>query len=238
MAEAGNGVEKGCSSTEPYEDVGEMQGGACAADHLAGPGKDVWGPKVNRGRPARKGKSRGEKILEKRVEQLERELLEGRVRSKKKSRSKVVDSSDVSDTSSSSGESTSSSDSSVSSHHHHRHRSPSPDGRRRRSTSREGSRRGKYDRKRQMDKGDVVESAEGLLVYLIRLLRRCYKRGKRVRGLIDHILVMAEKAETGYYKLASLVGYDDECREIASEKGLSSFGDIKPSTVLKLNFLN
>ena len=50
-----------------------------------------------------------------------------------------------------------------------------------------------------MEKGDLVESAESLLVYLIRLLRRCYKRGKRVGGLINHLLVMSEKAETGYY---------------------------------------
>ena len=52
-------------------------------------------------------------------------------------------------------------------------------------------------------------------------------------GLIDHLLVMTEKAETGYYQLACLVRYDDECREIASGKGLRLFGGVKPSTVLK-----
>ena len=44
---------------------------------------------------------------------------------------------------------------------------------------------------------------------------------------------MAEKTESVYYKLESLVRYDDECRDTANEKGLGSFGEIKPLTVLK-----
>ena len=109
----------------------------------------------------------------------------------------------------------------------------SRDCRSRRSKSVDRSKKGKYDRKRQMESGEKIEKAESLLVYLVRLLRCCYKRGKRVAGLIDHLLVMAEKTETGYYKLASLIGYDDECSEIASDKGLRSFWEVKPSTVLK-----
>ena len=119
MAAAEEKLGKGCSSTEAYEDDGEMQGGACAADYLAGPGKDVWGPKVEGGRPSCKGKSRGEKILEKRIQQLKMELLEGRVKDKKKSRSKIPESSEDD------SESDSDSDSSASPVRRHRHRSTS-----------------------------------------------------------------------------------------------------------------
>ena len=72
-----------------------------------------------------------------------------------------------------------------------------------------------------------------LIVCLIRLLRCCHKKGKDVSGLIDHLLVMAEKTETGYYKPECLTGYDDECREHANERGIKSFSEIKPATVLR-----
>ena len=184
-------------------------------------------------RSARDKKSKGEQILEKRMAQLEKELLGGKVLNKKSRDKKPEFSSDDSS-------SDSDSDRSASPRHRRRHRSSFSESggdrrrtSRRRSESADRSKKGKYDRKRQMERGDTIDNADMLLVYLIRLLRKYYKRGKRVGGLIDHVLVMAEKNETGYYKLASLVGYDDECREVASEKGLKTFGDVKPSTVLK-----
>ena len=93
--------------------------------------------------------------------------------------------------------------------------------------------RRRYNRKHQMSDSKPVRSADMILVCLVKLLRRCYRRGRDVGGLIDHLLVMEEKTESGYYKLDCLLGYDDECRQTANEKGLKSFGNIKPATMLQ-----
>ena len=102
-----------------------------------------------------------------------------------------------------------------------------------RSTSPKREKKLKYDRKLQVKKGDSLKNAVSLRVYLIKLLRSSHKKRKHVRGLIDHLLVMAEKVESGYYKMECLTGYDDQCREKASEKGIRSFGEIRPAAVLR-----
>ena len=125
---------------------------------------------------SRRSKAKGNRILEKRVKQLEKELREGRTH-KKKSRAKSPSSSE-----SSSSELDSDEGSLEPRRRHRRSRSSSSEssrGRRRnRSRSSDRSKKEKYDRKRQMEKGDVIENSQMLLVYLVRLLRRCYKRGK------------------------------------------------------------
>ena len=210
-------------STETYGEDCEAQGGACAADLFAGPGSDEWGPKA-RARLAGNGVSaakKGDKELIRRVHQLEKELLDRKVRGRKptKSRKKkpvrVESPSDSSDDDESS-RSTLPSDSSSSSSDRGR-RSPSP----------KTEKRGKYDRRRQTKKGDNLKNSISILVYLIKLLRTSCKKGKRVRGLIDHLLVMAAKPESGYYKMEFHVGYDDDCREIASEKGVRAAAVLK-----------
>ena len=84
-----------------------------------------------------------------------------------------------------------------------------------------------------MKKGDSLKNSTSLIVYLAKLLQSSYKKGKEVKGLISHLLVLAEKVESGFYRMKSLVGYDDECREVASEKGVQAFGKIRPSAVLR-----
>ena len=84
-----------------------------------------------------------------------------------------------------------------------------------------------------MKKGDSLRNSTSLIVYLVKMLQSSYKQGKRVKGLISHLLVMAEKVELGYYRMESLVGYDDECREVASEKGMRAFAEIRPAGVLR-----
>ena len=151
------------------------------------------------------------------MRQLERELLKKQTRgrkAKKSNRSKKRVQSDSScDSSDSSPESRS------------RLSSSSSDSQ---SRSPEKDRKPKYDRRHQIKK-----DATSLIVYLVKLLQLSYKRGKRVKGIISHLLVMSEKVESGYYKFECLVGYDDECREMASEKGMRSFGEIHPAAVLR-----
>ena len=130
-------------------------------------------------------------------------------------------SSDSDDDSSSAGSRSASSSSSAAS----RHASPE-------KKTKSTKKRTKYNRKHQL-KGKAVKNANMLIVCLVRLLRRCYNKGKDVGDLINHLLVMAEKTETGMYQLDCLLGYDDECREHANERGIKSFAEIKPATVLR-----
>ena len=178
-------------------------------------------------------KKSSRKKLEKKIASLEKALREKKDRSRKEKRSsrpKRVLTPESSDGSDSSESSDSSSDSARSSS-----RSSSSWGDRYSSPEKKASKkkRSKYSRKHQLKDQKKVENTMQLVVYLIRLLRRCHKKGKEVGGLIEHLLVMAEKSEKEVYGLESLIGYDDECRELANERGVKSFGKIRPSSVLK-----
>ena len=214
-------------STEAYGDDDIILGGACAADTFAGPGQDEWAPKAHARRAgfSTKGKSaKSDSDLSRRVRQLEKELRKRQTRgrkSKKTSRNKkgrsAGSSSDSADSSTGSRDESSSSSTDSA----------------RRSPDKSKDKKPKYDRRRQLKKGESLKNATSLIVYLVKLLQKSYKKGKRVKGLISHLLVMAEKVESGYYKFECLVGYDDECREVASEKGMGSFGEIRPAAVLR-----
>ena len=216
------------SATEAYGEDLEATGGAWAADYLAGPGSN---------RPALDGKvvpnkanqTRGDRILERRIRKLEKALREGKdvdERGRRKKPGKKTRRSPPPASSSSDSDSSLSSDRSASSS------SSSPDKEKEKKTSSK-KKRNKYDRKHQLGKEKAVKKPETIVVCLVKLLKECYGKGRTVTGLIDHLLVVAEKAETGYYQLDSLLGYDDECREIANREGLRSFGEIRPSTVLR-----
>ena len=216
-------------TTEAYgEDEGAV-GGACAADYFAGPGSDEWGPKAKartgQGKPP--PRSSAEKDLIRRVRQLEKELRKQQTRGRKSTKSdrkKKRHTPEPSETSDSDDSSRSRSPSSS---------SDSDRGSWSRSPKASSEKKGKYDRRRQMKRGDKIKNSITLIVYLVKLLQSSYKKGKRVRGLISHLLVMAEKAESGYYKLECLQGYGEECRENASERGITSFGEIRAAAVLR-----
>ena len=226
---------KGESSTEAYEKHMEARSGACAADYWAGPGVNV---------PALDGKGVGgqklfetssDRLLERRVRNLERSARKKstkKVRVKKTAKPKKSsppgspgggDSDSVVDSSSDTSKDGSRSSSSGSS-----------DGEGHSSSAKKSSKkkRTKYNRKHQLGR-KPIKNADTLLVCLVKLLRKAYKKGKDVGGLIDHLLVMAEKTESGYYKLECLTGYDDDCRERANEEGIKSFGEINAATVLR-----
>ena len=237
MASKEEAHEKGETSTEAYEDKMEAMSGACAADYWAGPGVNrpaLDGNGVSELLTAKKSGSKSKRELEKRVMKLERALVKKEAhksRSKKPVKQmkapspKLADDDDVS--SDSDSYSSDSSARSVSS-------SSSDDGRRSSSEKKKkaSKKRTKYNRKHQL-RGKTIKNADTLLVCLVKLLRRSYRKGKDVSGLIDHLLVMSEKTETGMYKLECLLGYDDECREQANEGGIKTFGEIKPATVLR-----
>ena len=234
MATGGNGKEKGESSTEAYQELMEANSGTCAADYWAGPGinrpaldgkgLDGWKPAV----------SSSNAQLEKRVRDLERSI---RRRESRKSDVKPKKSGKPKKDSPP-GSPDGSSDSELSDSY--------TSGRESRSVSSSGSeslvcrsekriakkKRTKYSRKCQLKDGKPVKNADKLK-RIVTLLRRCYCKGKDVIGLINHLLVMSEKVESNFYKLDSLIGYDDECREAANELGIKAFREIQPESVLR-----
>ena len=239
MATNENLPSRGETSTEAYEDKMEAMSGACAADYWAGPGVNrpaLDGKGVGVHHTSKKSLSSSKKELEKRVVKLEHALRRSEARESRKKKpakpkkpveKESLDDDDSATSSDSDSDSSSVGSRAASSSSSDRSRHASPD-----KKKKAAKKRTNYSRKHQL-KGKVVKNADMLLVCLVKLLRRSYKKGKDVAGLIDHLLVMAEKTETGYYKLECLVGYDDDCREHANERGIKSFAEIKPATVLR-----
>ena len=230
---------KGDTSTEAYEEHMEARSGACAADYWAGPGINrpaLDGNGVSERQTAKKSGSSSKRDLEKRILKLERRLQKkGTRESRKKKSGKSKKLPNPKSSSESGSESSSDSESDTSESESRSASSSSSDSSRQASPDKKkkaSKKRTKYNRKHQLQ-GKTVKNADMLIVCLVRLLRRCYKKGKDVSGLIDHLLVMAEKTETGMYKLECLIGYDDECREHANERGIKTFAEIKPATVLR-----
>ena len=213
--------------TEAYGDDDFEAGGACAADAFAGVGSDEWAPRAAErmaGHRTARSTIAETNELAKRVRQLERELLKKQSRGRKSTRSDRWKKKHQSESSDSSVDSVSRSAS--------RSSSSSSSDSASRSPAKGRERKPKYDRRRQTKKGDSLKNSTSLIVYLVKLLQSSYKKGKRVKGLISHLLVVSEKVESGYYKTDSLVGYDDECQDLASKKGMRAFGEIRPAAVL------
>ena len=223
----------GETTTEAYDEELEAGAGACAADYWAGPGvsRPVFDENGVRVKKTKKSSSRK---MEKRILKLEKALKEKKSRGrteKRPSKVKRDPSPDPSDNSGGSDSSDSSSDSSRSSSSSSSSSSDRYSSPEKKSSSKK--KRSKYSRKHQIKDKKVIESSMELVVYLVRLLRRCHKKGKEIGGLIEHLLVMVEKSEKEVYSLESMIGYDDECRDLANEKGVKSFGKIRPTSVLK-----
>ena len=118
------------------------------------------------------------KDLARRVKQLEKELRNQRVRNRASSRSRKPKKSTK--TRASRSLSTSSSDGSGSTSRSAS--SSTGSDRASRSSSPKKDKKPKYDRRRQMRKGDSLKNSISLLVYLIKLLKSSHKKGKARQG--------------------------------------------------------
>ena len=56
------------------------------------------------------------------------------------------------------------------------------------------------------------------------------KKERNIKGLLQHLVMVTEKAEKGMFANDSLCRYDEAVRTTASEKGLHTFGKIDPTT--------
>ena len=60
-----------------------------------------------------------------------------------------------------------------------------------------------------------------------------YKKGKDIKGFLKHLVLIAEKAETGHFDPEALIAYDESVKEAAREMGSKAFAKLDPSAIVK-----
>ena len=138
--------------------------------------------------------------------------------------------------SSSSGSSARSSSGHGSSHSRRRHRRSHRSRSRSRDRSADGNRRrkhGKYTVLKYLPEFSQVSSYERLVLANVRMSLKFYKNDRDIAGMLEHIILVAEKAETGYFEHDALIRYDESVKQAAYENGLSHFEKLNPAAIVK-----
>lgn len=94
----------------------------------------------------------------------------------------------------------------------------------RRSRAKGGHRRRTYSQSRHLDRGEVLNNFEKLMVITFRTLLELLENGVQPKGFLRHGLTMAEKAASGAYQDRAFIAYDASVRQRASRIGPSAFG--------------
>ena len=115
-------------------------------------------------------------------------------------------------------------------HRHHSHRSRSGD----RSSDRgRRSKNGKYTTLKYLPEFTQVSNYERLVLANARMALKFYKKGRDISGILDHIILVAEKAEPGVFDNDALIRYDDSVKLAAYENGLDQFKKLDPAAIVK-----
>ena len=93
--------------------------------------------------------------------------------------------------------------------------------------------KGKYDASKFLDEGDKIDSFERLILANLRMAIKLLKKEHNIKGLLQHLVLITEKAEKCMFANDSLCKYDEAVRATANEKGLRTFGKIDPTTIFK-----
>ena len=94
-------------------------------------------------------------------------------------------------------------------------------------------RKSEFTHKPYIIKGKPVVNFERLMVCSLRMTKAILESGRGVSGLLSHLVVLAEKAATGYYRVDSIIAYDRATRLAAAEDGIGQFSIIDNSRVLQ-----
>ena len=112
----------------------------------------------------------------------------------------------------------------------------------RRSRNRSRSRSAARDRRRKQGKYTSlkylpgftqVSSYERLVLANVRMALRFYKKDRDIKGILDHIILLAEKAEPGVFESDALIRYDESVKQEAYEHGLDQFKKLDPAAIVK-----
>ena len=145
----------------------------------------------------------------------------------RKSSSSSSSSTDYSSSSSVSSRSSSGSTSSVRSSHRGSRRS------RRKQDKRDKRRKGKFDTSKYLRDGDKLNTYERLVLANLKMARKFYKKERDILGFLDHMILVAEKAEKRVLASEALIGYDESVKESAKENGLKVFKKVDPANIVK-----
>ena len=131
---------------------------------------------------------------------------------------------------SSSRSSSGSRSSSRSSHRNSRHS-------RRKQEKRDKRRKGKFDTSKYLRDGDKLNTYERLVLANLKMARKFYKKERDILGFLDHMILVAEKAERRVFASEALIGYDESVKDSAKEIGLKAFKKVDPANIVKTSFL-
>ena len=94
-------------------------------------------------------------------------------------------------------------------------------------------RKSEFTHKPYIHKGKPVDRFERLMVCSLRMMKDIMQSGRDVTGVLTHLIVLAEKAASGYYRVDSIIAYDRATRMAAAESGIGKFSIIDNSLVLQ-----
>ena len=117
----------------------------------------------------------------------------------------------------------------------HRQRSSRRRGRQSRRHRRSDSRAlksSRYSHHRHLSKGETIKSFEKLMCVNLRIMDNLLSRGEDITFFGRHLTVLADKAETRFYRCESLVAYDKAVRTAAAKEGASKFGSVDSNLVM------
>ena len=136
--------------------------------------------------------------------------------------------------SSSETETDDSSDSATSGYSNGRHRGRRARGHRsRRSSNSRALKSSRLSHHRHVSKGETIKSFEKLMCVSLLVLKDLMDNGEDFTGYVKHLTVLAEKAETRFYRIENVVAYDKAARQAAAVDGIDTLKMIDSTLVMK-----
>ena len=86
---------------------------------------------------------------------------------------------------------------------------------------------------RHLSKGETIKSIEKLMCVSFLVLKDLMSNGEDITGYVKHLTVLAEKAETRFYRIDSVVAYDKAVRQAAAVDGMDTLKEIDSTLVMK-----
>ena len=75
--------------------------------------------------------------------------------------------------------------------------------------------KGKYNAAKYLDEGDKIDSFERLMLGNLRMAAKLLKKERDIQGLLQHLILIAEKAQSGTFGNDCLCKYDEAVRSAA-----------------------
>ena len=104
---------------------------------------------------------------------------------------------------------------------------------RRKQEKRDKKRKGKFDTSKFLKEGDKLNTYERLVLANLKMVRKFYKKDRDILGFLDHMILVAEKAERKVFSIEALINYDEAVKASSKEYGLRAFKTLDPANIVK-----